>query len=291
LVAAAGGQVAILPFPQKQTSVDAKLSEKYPLRILLAEDNAVNQRVAVRIFERLGYRVDVAANEMEVLDAMKVISYDVVFMDVHMPDMDGLEASRILNQQYTSEERPIIIAMTANAMMGDREICLAAGMDDYVSKPVRLEELQSIVAKWGAAIITRRPNIVEQLRSHKLNTTIVDEQKISFLNDLHDENDILFFLELIDIFIAEAPKTIEKIEEANKNNDAEQLAFFAHKLKGSSLALGLEPVAQLCGELEIDARAKNVVWDVEHINEIRVLFAAASQELLLLKKKYQKVIS
>ncbi|MEW6737857.1 MAG: response regulator, partial [Acidobacteriota bacterium] len=123
------------------------LAQLYPLRILLAEDNLVNQKVALRILEKMGYRADVAANGLEVLVALHRQQYDVVLMDVHMPEMDGLAASQRINEQWHRDERPTIIAMTANAMQGDREECLAAGMDDYICKPVKVEELQSALQK------------------------------------------------------------------------------------------------------------------------------------------------
>jgi CheY-like chemotaxis protein len=117
-----------------------------PLRILLAEDNVVN-RAGLRLLSKMGYRADVAGNGQEVLQALKRQPYDVVLMDVQMPEMDGLEATRRICQQWTPRERPHIIAMTANAMQGDREMCLAAGMDDYLSKPIRVEELVKALSR------------------------------------------------------------------------------------------------------------------------------------------------
>jgi CheY-like chemotaxis protein len=129
-----------------RTRLDPQMAAKYPLRILLAEDNAVNQKLALRLLSQMGYRADVAGNGLEAIQALERQDYDVVLMDVQMPEMDGLEASRQINMRWGKQvkpdgRRPNIIAMTANAMQGDRELCLAAGMDDYVSKPIRNDEL------------------------------------------------------------------------------------------------------------------------------------------------------
>ena len=109
----------------------------------------MNQKVALRILDRLGYRADVAANGLEAIEAIQRQPYDIVLMDIHMPEMDGLEATRHICQTWSQRERPIIIAMTANAMQGDREECLRAGMDDYISKPVKIEELSHVLETWG----------------------------------------------------------------------------------------------------------------------------------------------
>jgi CheY-like chemotaxis protein len=127
--------------------IDPDLAARHPLRILLAEDNAVNQKLAIRLLQQMGYRADVAANGLEVLDSLSRQSYDVVLMDVQMPEMDGLEASREINRQWSQSERPRIVAMTANAMQGDRERCIEAGMDDYISKPVRVKELMDALTR------------------------------------------------------------------------------------------------------------------------------------------------
>jgi signal transduction histidine kinase/CheY-like chemotaxis protein/putative methionine-R-sulfoxide reductase with GAF domain len=127
--------------PQTKPAMDASMAARHPLRILLAEDNVVNQKLAMRLLSQMGYRADLASNGIEAVESVQRQTYDVVLMDVQMPEMDGLEASREINQRWPDGQRPRIVAMTANAMQGDREACLTAGMDDYVTKPIRVEAL------------------------------------------------------------------------------------------------------------------------------------------------------
>ena len=134
------GEQAAKATPER-AALDPEMASRHPLRILLAEDNVVNQKLALRLLSQMGYRADVAANGLEVLQAVNRQPYDVILMDVQMPEMDGLEATRRLCAELSAEKRPRIIAMTANAMQGDREMCLEAGMDDYLSKPIRVDEL------------------------------------------------------------------------------------------------------------------------------------------------------
>jgi len=131
---------------------DSSFASRFPLRILLADDNRVNQRVGSSFLEKLGYRVVVVSNGLEVLQALERQPYDIVFLDVQMPEMDGYEAARQLRRRWADDNRPRLIAMTGNAMQGDREACLEAGMDDYIPKPVWVEDLRAALERWG-----RRP--------------------------------------------------------------------------------------------------------------------------------------
>ena len=122
-----------------------------PLRLLVADDNAINQMVALMLLNRLGYAADVAGNGVEALKALDSKVYDLIFLDVRMPEMDGYEAARRICARWSDDAagRPKMIAMTGNAMQGERERCLEAGMDDYISKPVRIEELKALIKRWG----------------------------------------------------------------------------------------------------------------------------------------------
>ncbi len=135
--------------------LDRQLAEKLPRRILLAEDNLVNQKVALRMLERLGYQADVAGNGIEVLEGLHRQQYDIILMDVEMPEMDGLEATEHIREMWLREDQPYIIAMTAGAMQGDRERCLEVGMDDYLSKPVRLEDVIHAIRRSGQLAMTK----------------------------------------------------------------------------------------------------------------------------------------
>ena len=130
---------------------------KYPMSILIAEDNLINQKLATHILSKLGYTADIANNGREAADAVMSKRYDLVLMDVQMPEMDGLEATRFIREH--ADPQPIIIATTANAMSDDRQICLSAGMDDYLAKPMKLQDIMGVLEKWGQRIVSKEKAI------------------------------------------------------------------------------------------------------------------------------------
>jgi CheY-like chemotaxis protein len=127
--------------------LDSKLADRHPLRVLVAEDNGVNQKVALAMLRSLGYRADLAADGVEAVEAVRRVPYDIVFMDLQMPELDGLGATRRIHEELPPAQRPRIVALTANAFEEDREACLAAGMDDYLSKPLKTETLEAALLR------------------------------------------------------------------------------------------------------------------------------------------------
>jgi CheY-like chemotaxis protein len=149
LATAIAGRSTTVTVRSSGPGIDHGLGARHPLRILLAEDNPVNQKLALRLLDRMGYRADVAGNGLEAIAAIEGSNYDVVLMDIQMPELDGLEATRRIRRRWPGDDGPRIVAMTANAMDGDREACLAAGMDDYISKPIAPEALQASLVAAG----------------------------------------------------------------------------------------------------------------------------------------------
>jgi CheY-like chemotaxis protein len=220
-------------------------------RVLVAEDNAVNQKVATRMLERLGYRVDVVANGIEAVEAVGRVPYRVVLMDCQMPEMDGYAATAAIRERYP--ERPIwIIAMTANAMQGDQERCLAAGMDDYVSKPVQLETLRDVLGR-RAGSSTREDDAAQPLDAlpHDGDAAgpadAIDADRIrelGLLEPLPGEPGIS------ELFRTDGSALIRTIQDGLDCADLDQVRRAAHTLKGSSANLGASALAEAARVIE-----------------------------------------
>jgi len=238
--------IQLKPTPVPARPVDTQPGQKLPLRILLAEDHLVNQKLALFLLEKLGYRADVAANGLEVLEALHRQPYDVVLMDVQMPEMDGLEASRRICQDWSPEERPWIIAMTANAMQGDREQCLAAGMDDYLSKPIKVEALVEALQRCPSRCQPPSPEQGSKSADHPA----VDTRVLQELQALLGDNGAALVGELIDCYLEDSPKLLQAMATAIAQTDGETLRRAAHTLKSSSADQGAILLSGLCKELE-----------------------------------------
>ncbi|MCT7952243.1 response regulator [Ancylothrix sp. C2] len=237
--------------PPTAVQDDVKLAERFPLRILLAEDHLVNQKVALLLLERLGYRADVVANGLEALEALRRQPYDLVLMDVQMPEMDGLEASRRICQEWPADARPWIIAMTANAMQGDRLVCLDAGMNDYVSKPIRLEALIEALSQCRTSRKELQPQKVElDTNQPEVEMPAVNLAELQAFCRAIDEDSTKILLLLTNCYFEEVPKLLQAMSSAIAQADAQALKRAAHTLRGSSANLSAAHLAQLCGRLE-----------------------------------------
>ncbi|HEY9613156.1 GAF domain-containing hybrid sensor histidine kinase/response regulator, partial [Allocoleopsis sp.] len=241
-----------------RVQLDPTMAQQLPLRILVAEDNQVNQHLALQLLARMGYRADVAGNGLEAIQALRRQTYDLVFMDVHMPEMDGLTATRHICQEWSPATRPRIIAMTANAMQGDRENCLNAGMDDYISKPIRVEELVQSLNTCQSCYQSHNPCQLELENSHpvpkleeasKLKAA-VDTEVLQALLSHMGANASVFMGQLIDIYLKETPLLLQTLATSVTQEDVAAIRQAAHTLKSSSASLGAITLSELCQELE-----------------------------------------
>jgi len=258
-------------------------------RILLAEDNEVNQRIAVKMLEKLGCRVDVAANGRLALEALGAMRYDLVLMDCQMPEMDGFEATRAIRLREGGGHRTPIVAMTANAMAGDRERCLEAGMDGYLTKPVRPDELTAAVSRWlprvetsdessdESAVLTliapelssalagptgpRRTGPTEQPTPEPLplqDLALVNHEQLDELRALGGIDGERFVAELVGVFLTEAGQELEQIRHAVIGNDPGAATRAAHRIKGSALNLGCASLADAAEAIEVLGRREDL---------------------------------
>ena len=261
------------------------LAERLPLRILVAEDNSVNQRVALLLLERLGYVADVAADGFETLDALRRQRYDLILMDVQMPGMDGLEATRRIRTEAPRERQPRILAMTANALREHREACFAAGMDGFLSKPILLSDLRSALLRM-AGEEDRLP--AREAVGPAGGGPAFDPARLAEIRQLEEMTGQSLVRQLVDAYLEEGPREVERMREALGRGDLQKLAFIAHSFKGSSAQVGALRVAALSLELEKRGRA----GDTDNLEGLLALVAEMEREIgavaPLLKKQRER---
>ncbi|NJD36518.1 MAG: response regulator [Betaproteobacteria bacterium] len=261
------------PVPAVPTRV--KLAETLPLAILVAEDNTVNQKVVQQLLAHLGYRADVVASGGEVRDALDRQNYDVILMDVQMPEMDGLEATRRLKARFGATA-PKVIAMTASAMLGDRERCLAAGMDTYVSKPVELDQVRAVLIAVSQGTEAQPPDAAEDADD---DVPVIDQRRIENLLELQDEQQPPLVADIIELFFADSPRHLETLAEAIRNGDAPRLESAAHRYLSGIENLGARRMRTHCMELERLGRAGTVAAAELVLEQLRHEFALAREAL------------
>ncbi|MBI4782183.1 MAG: PAS domain S-box protein [Oscillatoriophycideae cyanobacterium NC_groundwater_1537_Pr4_S-0.65um_50_18] len=287
--------------PSVSSSFDSHLSPQLPLRILLVEDIAVNQKVATKMLQRLGYRADIANDGAEALDALQRQTYDVVLMDVQMPRMDGFEASRRICQDWAEPSRPWIIAMTAHARSGDRELCLEAGMNDYLSKPIRLEALAQVLTQAqhqqqlkgrelatqvDAELTTVKAGLASEVsdggssvpescaegqEQDAFSLPALDMQVLQDLRSLmiDDADDLL--PQVLESYLKDAPKRLEAIHQAIEQGNSNQLHKSAHALRSLSATVGAVTFSRQCETLETLAQQGN-------LQNSKIIFSQMEQE-------------
>ncbi|HEX8618920.1 MAG TPA: response regulator [Thermoanaerobaculia bacterium] len=232
----------------------APAARRTDVRVLIAEDNPVNQKVAVRQLQKLGFTADAVSNGIDAISAVERGEYALVLMDIQMPEMDGLSASRELRQRGVQIP---IVALTANALAGDRELCIAAGMDDYLSKPIVETELVRVLQRFLPAPAASQ----------------LDADVVAGLRELGDD----FFREIADLYLADAPLRLAEIREAAARNDAAAAASAAHALKSSSGNVGAGTVRQACADVEAAGREGRI--DHEAIERLENAYSRVADEL------------
>ncbi|MEM0980324.1 MAG: response regulator [Cyanobacteria bacterium P01_H01_bin.58] len=238
------GSLASSPF-------DVTLGQRHPLRILVAEDNLVNQQLALQMLQRLGYRADVVSNGQEVIEALERQFYDVVLMDMQMPEMDGLTATQKICAHYSTTERPYIVAMTANAMEGDRDRCLAAGMNNYISKPVQVSELVAALTKCPCHLPETQPSSeAETPLSLADPVNVLDQAMLNDLVQFLGANASIYLQDIVSAYTDEATQLLQQLGRALDQGSSEQVAVVAHSLQSSSIAIGATRMSSLCTHIQ-----------------------------------------
>ncbi|MFM2190089.1 MAG: hypothetical protein RL491_475, partial [Bacteroidota bacterium] len=271
------------PVAQKESKAAAfeVLSSDYPMRIMVAEDNTVNQTLARIIFQRLGYEPDMAENGQAAVELAALRNYDIIFMDVQMPIMDGIDATKaIISSLPTDTKPPVIVAMTAYAMEDDREKCKEAGMIDYLSKPVTIDDIRRLLIKYGEQFNRQRSAAAPKSESTSSNkeavlfddTELIDMAAIDRLKQLSDPQN-QFMAKLVMLFMEQADGSIEEIKKHFAAGNAVLTSKAAHKLKGSAMNVGAARLSKLCASIERSAinneldMAAQWVESLENCNE------------------------
>jgi len=250
--------------------------------LLVVEDNPVNQKVMVGFLRKLGYRADVANDGLEALHALQRTSYRVVLMDSQMPQMDGFATTAEIRRRERDARRTIVVAVTAHAMKGERERCLAAGMDDYISKPVSLDRLSAVLERWLPAVITPAPAAVAGSGGSGASDAWprIDAQVVARLHEL--ETDVPGLVaDVVSTFLRETPDRIERITAAYDVGDFGALEAAAHGLKGSAGAVGAQRLARLCAEIERSGHERS-------LNDAAVSTAALKDEFSHVREVLQR---
>jgi PAS domain S-box-containing protein len=256
--------------------LDATLGQRHPMKILVVEDSAINQKLAVGILAKLGYESAVADNGVQALELVRRHRYDLVLMDLQMPEMDGLEATRRIVAEVPPTERPRIVAMTANALPGDRERCLQAGMDDYLAKPILPADVQALIERWARADAPAPPPLS---KANGTELAMIDTRIVQELQALDAPGAPSLLRSLVNDYLAEAPHAIGEIKRHTEAGDAAGLAQRVHKLAGVSASLGAGGVAEVCRRIEQKVSAGELDDLGPLVDQLELRFARTRSEV------------
>jgi len=258
------------PMVTRHTITEKKFQN---IRILLAEDNPVNQKMAATMLRKAGYNVEVAENGRVAVEAVDKTSYDIILMDVQMPELDGFEATKIIREKEGINRNHIIIAMTARALKGDRERCLEAGMDDYIAKPINPEEMFSIIRKWVKTKTEEPAGEVKDEEALKPYMPVSSPKTEEAEKETGKEqafpvnmksamerfdNDMEFFKKMADEFLNYVPEQIKSLEEAVKSGKADEVNTISHSIKGAAGMLNADKVSSVAMSIETKGRNHDI---------------------------------
>ena len=246
-------------------------------RVLVAEDNPINQKLVLRQLQKLGFVADAVGNGLEVLEALAMIPYDIILMDCQMPEMDGYEATTEIRRREGDSRHTTIIALTANALSGDRDRCLSAGMDDYISKPVKQEELGAILDIYSASPSRGSGESAEPREESHI--SVIDLGVLASIRGLGDGGDSDPLSELIDLFLDDSAARLASLRNARKANDSRAFYRAAHTLKGSSGNMGARRMASICDYLEDAGRKGSLEGLGPLLNALEEEFASVTRAL------------
>ncbi|MCF8267739.1 MAG: response regulator, partial [Ignavibacteriales bacterium] len=255
-------------------------AQKFPMRILIAEDNPVNQKFVLHVLKKIGYTADVAGDGKEVLDLLAQKKYDLIFMDIQMPVMDGFESTRVIINKY-GDLRPKIIALTANALKDDREKCLNAGMDEYMSKPVTMDKIKEMIVKqWNDIQELRGDHEPEIKKEPEIHTdSLLSMEIINQYLESENPEDAVFFREIIEMSHGNISDLIATLTENLIYNDMKSLTRNAHSIKGLAFNIGASRLGEMAKEIEDFSKEENA-WQVsKRVQDIEPLFKKSFAEL------------
>ncbi|MDX2129427.1 MAG: PAS domain S-box protein [Chloroherpetonaceae bacterium] len=261
--------------------------KKHDISILVAEDYAINQRVILGILKKLGYDADVATNGIEALHLFDQRYYDIVFMDIQMPEMDGLQATREILKRFPSEKVPVILAMTANSTQTDRDNCFQAGMKDFLAKPITIDTVSAMIEYWAAVIQSGRspsPAHHHSIFEISVEENILNLSTIEMLQSLPSVGNGTLLNELIDLFIQQVPQQIQKVKLLYSESNAPLLRKAAHALKGTSLNIGAAKLGDFAHKIEVNAQHENLSECELLIHALEPAYESSLQKLLQIKQ-------